>query len=199
MTGNSCFSGYIYIYISVCVCVCVSLAITFLHIKYNSEMLILCSYFMCLSFSLGLQDPANGNQFLKVDEDDKEIGFQPKNVFTALANGTNYVEWGGEVFSPPSVPSPPMGSVSKFLTEDTKYDAYCRKIKIIDENTNVVNAWIQKIFKIQISNNMMLRMKEIQVSLKFNTQSYLGAQVDRLGLNCLRFLKDECTYFHKIL
>ena len=138
-------------------------------------MHILCSYFMCLSFSLGLQDPANGNWFLKVDEDDKEIGFWPKNVFTDLANGANYVEWGGEVFSPPNVPSPPMGSRSKFLADDTKYDAYCRKIKIIDENTNVVNAWIQKIFKIQISNNMMLRMKEIQLSLKFNTQSYLGA------------------------
>ena len=32
-----------------------------------------------------------------------------------------------------------MGSRSKFLADDTKYDAYCRKIKIIDENTNVVN------------------------------------------------------------
>ena len=95
---------------------------------------------MCLSFSLGLQDPANGNWFLKIDEDDKEIGFWPKNVFTALANGANYVEWGGEVFSPPNVPSPPMGSGTEFLAEDTKYSAYCRMIKIIDENNNVVNA-----------------------------------------------------------
>ena len=95
---------------------------------------------MCLSFSLGLQDPANGNWFLKVDEDDKEIGFWPKNVFIALANGANYVEWGGEGFSPPNVPSPPMGSGTEFLAEDTKYSAYCRMIKIIDENNNVVNA-----------------------------------------------------------
>jgi hypothetical protein len=35
-----------------------------------------------------------------------------------------------------------MGSGAKFLTEDTKYDAYCRKIKIIDENNNVVDAEI---------------------------------------------------------
>ena len=95
---------------------------------------------MCLSFSLRLQDPTNGNWFLKVDEDDKEIEFWPKNVFTALANGANYVEWGGEVFSPPNVPSPPIGFGEKFLAEDTKYDAYCRKIKIIDENNYVVNA-----------------------------------------------------------
>uniref|UniRef100_A0A2N9IKQ9 Neprosin PEP catalytic domain-containing protein n=1 Tax=Fagus sylvatica TaxID=28930 RepID=A0A2N9IKQ9_FAGSY len=92
-------------------------------------------------------DPANGNWFLKIDEDDKEIGFWPKNVFTALANGANYVEWGGEVFSPPDVPSPPMGSGAKFLAEDTKYDAYCRKIKIIDENNNVVNAVDTEIFR----------------------------------------------------
>ena len=33
-----------------------------------------------------------------------------------------------------------MGSGAKFLAEDTRYDAYCRKIKIIDENDNVVNT-----------------------------------------------------------
>ena len=114
---------------------------------------------MCLSFSLGLQDSANGNWFLKVDEDDKEIGFWPKNVFTDLANGANYVEWGGEVFSPPNVQSPSMGSGAN-LAEGTRNDAYCRKIKIIDENDNAVNVWILKLFKIQISNNKMLRMKE---------------------------------------
>ena len=40
-----------------------------------------------------------------------------------------------------------MGSRSKFLADDTKYDAYCRKIKIIDENTNVVNAVDTEIFQ----------------------------------------------------
>jgi hypothetical protein len=40
-----------------------------------------------------------------------------------------------------------MGSGAKFLTEDTKYDAYCRKIKIIDENNNVVNAVDTEIFQ----------------------------------------------------
>jgi hypothetical protein len=40
-----------------------------------------------------------------------------------------------------------MGSGAKFLAEDTKYDAYCRKIKIIDENNNVVNAVDTEIFQ----------------------------------------------------
>ena len=84
---------------------------------------------------------------MKVDEDDKEIGFWPKNLFTDLANGANYVEWGGQVFSPPNVQSPPMGAGAN-LAEGTRNDAYCRKIKIIDENDNAVNVWILKLFKI---------------------------------------------------
>lgn len=48
-------------------------------------------------------------------------------------------EWGGEVFSPPNLPSPPMGSGSSIL-EMTKYDAYCRLIKIINENDYKVNV-----------------------------------------------------------
>ncbi|KAL4601878.1 hypothetical protein ACB092_10G013600 [Castanea dentata] len=54
-------------------------------------------------------DSSNGNWFLKFGQDETEIGFWPKNVFTALGDGANYVERGGEVFSPPDVPSPPMG------------------------------------------------------------------------------------------
>ena len=40
-----------------------------------------------------------------------------------------------------------MGSGLKFLQQDTRYDAYCRKIKIIDENDNVVNAVDTENFK----------------------------------------------------
>ena len=40
-----------------------------------------------------------------------------------------------------------MGSEAKFLAEDTRYAAYCRKIKIIDENNNVVNAVDTETFK----------------------------------------------------
>ncbi|XP_065638286.1 protein neprosin [Quercus suber] len=86
-------------------------------------------------------DSANGNWFLKFGQNETDIGFWPKNVFTALGDGANYVEWGGEVFSPPGVPSPPMGSAySARLQEDTKYDAYCRQIKTINETDYVVDA-----------------------------------------------------------
>ncbi|XP_050264270.1 uncharacterized protein LOC126708524 [Quercus robur] len=86
-------------------------------------------------------DSSNGNWFLKFGQDETVIGFWPKNVFTALGDGANYVEWGGEVFSPPGVPSPPMGSgYSERLKENTKYDAYCRQIKTINETDYVLNA-----------------------------------------------------------
>lgn len=74
-----------------------------------------------------MQDAANGNWHLKVSKDETEIGFWPKNIFTSLGDGGNYVEWGGEVFSPPNLPSPPMGSGSSLL-ETAEYDAYCRLI-----------------------------------------------------------------------
>ncbi|XP_075641955.1 protein neprosin-like [Castanea sativa] len=71
------------------------------------------------------KDSSNGNWFLKFGQDETVIGFWPKNVFTALGDEANYVEWGGEVFSPPGVPSPPMGS---------------GQIKTINETDYVVNA-----------------------------------------------------------
>ncbi|KAL4601879.1 hypothetical protein ACB092_10G013700 [Castanea dentata] len=92
-------------------------------------------------FDLQLMLFCNGNWFLKFGQDETVIGFWPKNVFTALGDSANYVEWGGEVFSPPGVPSPPMGSgYSERLEENTKYDAYCRQIKTINETDYVVNA-----------------------------------------------------------
>ncbi|KAM3686560.1 hypothetical protein ACB098_10G010800 [Castanea mollissima] len=74
-------------------------------------------------------DSSNGNWFLKFGPDETVIGFWPKNVFTALGDGANYVDWGGEVFSPPDVPSPPMGSGNS-----------AKQIKTINETDYVVNA-----------------------------------------------------------
>nr|POF23167.1 hypothetical protein CFP56_70947 [Quercus suber] len=97
------------------------------------------------SIEVGWTDVANGNWRLKVSKDETDIGFWPKNIFTSLGDGANYVEWGGEVFSPPNVPSPPMGSGSSML-EMTNYDAYCRLIKIINETDYEVNAVGTKAF-----------------------------------------------------
>ncbi|XP_050259836.1 uncharacterized protein LOC126704888 [Quercus robur] len=92
----------------------------------------------------GTHDAANGNWRLKVDNDARELGFWPKNIFTALGDGANYVEWGGEVYSP-DLPSPPMGSRSSIL-ETTRYDAYCRLIKTFNETDYAVNAVSTKAF-----------------------------------------------------
>nr|XP_023917153.1 uncharacterized protein LOC112028699 [Quercus suber] len=91
------------------------------------------------------KDAANGNWRLKVDNDARELGFWPKNIFTALGDGANYVEWGGEVYGPPDLPSPPMGSGSSIL-ETTRYDAYCRLIKTFNETDYAVNAVGTKAF-----------------------------------------------------
>ena len=95
--------------------------------------------------SLKMQDSANGNWRLKVDNDARELGFWPKNIYTALGDGANYVEWGGEVYGPPDFPSPPMGSGSSIL-ETTRYDAYFRLIKTINETDYAVNAVGTKAF-----------------------------------------------------
>ena len=95
--------------------------------------------------SLKMQDAPNGNWRLKVSKDETEIGFWPKNIFTSLGDGANYVEWGGEVYGPPDLPSPPMGSGSSML-EMTKYDAYCRLVKIINETDFEVNPVGTKAF-----------------------------------------------------
>ena len=43
-------------------------------------------------------------------------------------------EWGGEVFSPPNVPSPGMGSGHR-IKLDTNYDAFCAQANIVVNNT----------------------------------------------------------------
>ena len=49
------------------------------------------------------------------------------------------VEWGGEVYSPPGVPSPPMGSGGYRLTLNTAFDAFCALIKIVDEAHQLID------------------------------------------------------------
>ncbi|CAN1170935.1 Expansin-like B1, partial [Linum perenne] len=55
-------------------------------------------------------DAANGNWFLEVGPDSTMIGTWPQQIFTGLADSASYVDWGGEVYSPPDMAPPPMGS-----------------------------------------------------------------------------------------
>ncbi|XP_057462558.1 uncharacterized protein LOC130752739 [Actinidia eriantha] len=89
---------------------------------------------LCLS-----RDLVNGNWWLLVEDDNTEIGFWPKQIFSGLADLASYADWGGEVFSPPGAPITPMGS-GFYPSENTKYDAYFRLTSIINGGGEFVDA-----------------------------------------------------------
>lgn len=74
------------------------------------------------------------NWWLKLNENRTDIGFWPKQIFTNLGDRATEAEWGGEVFSPPDVPSPGMGS-GHLLKLDTRYDAFSAHTNILVNNT----------------------------------------------------------------
>ncbi|XP_075101978.1 protein neprosin-like [Nicotiana tabacum] len=78
------------------------------------------------------KDLANGNWLLLARKDYKQIGFWPQKIFTSLASFADNVEWGGVTYSPLGVPKPPMGS-SFFPIGSTDYDAYCRRLIILND------------------------------------------------------------------
>ena len=62
------------------------------------------------------------------------MGFWASHLFTNLGNTATQAEWGGEVFGPPHVPLPGMGSGHP-LRINTKYDAFCGRAHIVVNNT----------------------------------------------------------------
>ncbi|CAN8325656.1 unnamed protein product [Cochlearia groenlandica] len=76
-----------------------------------------------------LKDKINQNWFLYVEG--MQTGFWPSNRFI-MSSGTR-VEWGGEVYSPPTIPSPPMGN-GHLPVGNPKYDSYMHLITTVDEN-----------------------------------------------------------------
>ncbi|CAH8354486.1 unnamed protein product [Eruca vesicaria subsp. sativa] len=82
-----------------------------------------------------IKDQSSGNWYLYVSNE--EIGFWPASRFKE-SSGTG-VEWGGEVYSPLSSPSPPMGN-GRFPVGNPHYDSYIRDISIIDENYKTDNT-----------------------------------------------------------
>ncbi|KAK4728716.1 hypothetical protein R3W88_021704 [Solanum pinnatisectum] len=79
------------------------------------------------------RDLVNGNWWLLLENDYTEIGFWPRKIFThtGLAGFAKSINWGGVAYSPTDVPEPPMGS-SFFPIENSGYDAYCKKIAVLD-------------------------------------------------------------------
>ncbi|KAI8569388.1 hypothetical protein RHMOL_Rhmol02G0274900 [Rhododendron molle] len=86
------------------------------------------------------RDLANGNWWLLVGDDNTQVGFWPKRIFTGLADMASYAEWGGEVFGPPGTPTPGMGN-SAFPTGDAHYDSYFKNVEIIDGGGQNIDAY----------------------------------------------------------
>ncbi|KAK9277761.1 hypothetical protein L1049_007308 [Liquidambar formosana] len=74
----------------------------------------------------------SGTWWLVMGPDNTKIGFWPQSIFSGLADLGTYVEWGGEVASVQGIPSPEMGT-GDFPTGDTKFDAFCRDVVIVNE------------------------------------------------------------------
>ncbi|CAA7060157.1 unnamed protein product [Microthlaspi erraticum] len=79
-----------------------------------------------------LKDKGNGNWWLYVARE--QVGFWPSSRFK-VSSGT-MVEWGGAVYSPPSSPSPMMGT-GRFPKGNSLVDSYISNIAITDGDYKV--------------------------------------------------------------
>ncbi|XP_070025418.1 protein neprosin-like [Nicotiana sylvestris] len=84
------------------------------------------------------RDLVNGNWWLLLEEDYKQIGFWPQRIFTDLKSFATNVEWGGVAYSPSGVPGPPMGS-GLFPIGNTGHEAYCRQITILNDKGKTID------------------------------------------------------------
>ncbi|CAN0861036.1 hypothetical protein LINGRAHAP2_LOCUS8104, partial [Linum grandiflorum] len=55
------------------------------------------------------KDGNTGDWNLLLTKDNIKVGYWSQKIFTNLADSANYIEWGGEVYSPPGTTPPPMG------------------------------------------------------------------------------------------
>ncbi|XP_015084414.2 uncharacterized protein LOC107027882 [Solanum pennellii] len=72
------------------------------------------------------QDVANGNWWVMLGEDYKQVGFWPKSIFTTLQAYATGGKYGGITYSPQGLQFPPMGS-GLFPKRNLLENAYFRK------------------------------------------------------------------------
>ncbi|XP_024017028.1 uncharacterized protein LOC21405166 [Morus notabilis] len=78
------------------------------------------------------REEVSGRWWLEVGPSYTKVGYWPPNIFSGLKDLATYIEWGGEAYSVPGQPGPPMGS-GEFLFGDTSQDAFCRQATTVDE------------------------------------------------------------------
>lgn len=69
------------------------------------------------------------------------IGVWPRKIFTGLAKSASYIAVGGEAYSPPDQPLPPMGNgLYPFCRKNNiSLSGFCRSFVAVDTNYNVVD------------------------------------------------------------
>ncbi|CAN0898112.1 hypothetical protein LINGRAHAP2_LOCUS19532, partial [Linum grandiflorum] len=80
------------------------------------------------------QDATSGDWFLRWRSDGITMGFWPRKIFTNLVNSANYIEWGGEVYSPPDTIPPPMGSGELYNPPKVWDNCFAEEVSLVDEN-----------------------------------------------------------------
>lgn len=85
---------------------------------------------------VNLQDKASGNWWFNVN--DEPLGYWPKDLVPALANGASYVGWGGLTLGPAGEPSPPMGN-GHIPDGDFRKAGFFSSMKVVDATDSLVN------------------------------------------------------------
>ncbi|CAN1140210.1 hypothetical protein LINPERHAP2_LOCUS11726 [Linum perenne] len=79
------------------------------------------------------KDAKTGDWSLVLREDKTTMGYWPQKIFTNLADSADYIEWGGEVYSPPGTTPPPMG-FGHLPNRGLFYDCFGKSIILINDN-----------------------------------------------------------------
>lgn len=91
------------------------------------------------------KDLVNGNWWLEVSNGSgfKKVGFWPKILFSGLAEPAPYAACGGITYSKPGELDPPMGA-GYYPVEDTRFDAYCANIAIVNQQYKFVSVHMEE-------------------------------------------------------
>ncbi|WCJ28276.1 hypothetical protein M5689_009979 [Euphorbia peplus] len=83
------------------------------------------------------KDPGSGDWVLQFEF--VIIGMWPARFFTSLGSFASYVEWGGEAYSPPHIPSPEMGNGVPTTYNEGFCSAICIKLKLVNVNRQIID------------------------------------------------------------